>query len=957
MNPRSLVLSLSLVLSFVLSPIDGAEITGAVRDTVTNRPLVGANVFLVGTSFGDAADENGSYSFSNIPSGDYLIKATYIGYTTKEDSITVSGGQDLTYDFGLSYTTIEGEMVTVSAQARGQMSAINQQLSSRSIVNVVSADRIQELPDANAAESVARLPGVSIKREGGEGNKVVIRGLSPKYNAVTINGIRMASTDSDDRSTDLSMISQYMIEGIEVTKAATPDKDADVLGGTVDFRLKKAPEGFKSNFIAQGSNNALRQTYNDYKLVADVSNRFLGNRFGIVGQIDTEKRNRSSNQLGANYWINGPSLVDTNVVLVSSLDLRDVTRINNRLNGLFVLDANIPDGNISLTNLYSRIDKDEIVHSNSYGIVQDSRSFGTSDIQRTLTVATNSLLYEQQFSGFKVDAFLTHSFSGSVTPRTLNWNFNEPNAFKNPDLNAAPEDVPSFARNDTLDAFLTGVNMDSSANKETEISHGVNVEFDFNFSRRVSAKIKLGNKYRTKRRYYDRFRRISTLSLGSGQTARDQILKTYPEMQEWSSLGTQFLSLLGFMDYNYESVNFLNGNYELGPVSDVSLLPGVYELLLPSHVTHNDWTASLLNDYSGNEEYGARYMMVDLKLGSRINFITGGRYEKNITTYTSTQGYAGISSWMEYSSNRVTHSRINKFWLPMYMLRVRPTDWFDIRFAQTNTLSRPNYTQILPFWYVRPTSVSWKNADLKVARSLNNDLYFSVNQQHIGLLTLGMFTKRIEDLIFSVRKKLIIDPEEYGLDEDVKKRFIYGVTMNNPYAVEMRGMEVDWQTRFWYLPGFLNGFVLNMNYTYIKSKAQYPRTEIVTTYYFEPYFRAEMTNVDTFYTDRLIDQPNNIANIAIGYDRKGFSARLSMLHISQVFQRTDFWKELRQSTDDYTRWDFSVKQDLPWYGLQIYGNINNITGSVDRNLVRGKGFPSSEQHYGRTADIGLRVRL
>jgi hypothetical protein len=332
---------------------------------------------------------------------------------------------------------------------------------------------------------------------------VVIRGLSPKYNAVTINGIRMASTDSDDRSTDLSMISQYMIEGIEVTKAATPDKDADVLGGTVDLKIKKAPEGFKYNLIAQGSNNALRQTYNDYKLVVDVSNRFMGNRFGIVGQIDTEKRNRSSNQLGGNYWINGPSLVDTNVVLVSSLNLRDISRINNRLNGLFVLDANIPNGNISLTNLYSRINKEEIVHSTNYGIAGDIRTFGTSDIQRVLTVATNSLLYEQQFSGIKVDAFLTHSFSGNVTPRTLSWNFQESNGFKEPDLNAAPQDVPSYARNDTLGSFLTGVNMDSSANKETELSHGVNVEFDFNFSRRVSAKIKLGNKYRTKKRYYD----------------------------------------------------------------------------------------------------------------------------------------------------------------------------------------------------------------------------------------------------------------------------------------------------------------------------------------------------------------------------------------------------------------------------------------------------------------------
>ena len=763
--------ALTFPLIFV-SFVSAASITGTVTDATTSNPLLGANVFLVGTSFGDAADENGSYTFSNVPSGSYLIRVTYIGYTTSEDSITVAPGKDLTHDFKLSYTALEGEEVTVSVQARGQLNAINQQLSSRSIVNVVSSDRIQELPDANAAESVARLPGVSIQREGGEGNKVVIRGLSPKYNAVTINGIRMASTDSDDRSTDLSMISQYMIDGIEVTKAATPDKDADVLGGTVNFRTKKAVEGFKYNLISQGSNNALRETYNDYKVVADASNRFFGNRFGVVGQIDTEKRNRSSNELGANYWINGPSLVDTNVVLVSSLGLRDVTRINNRLNGLFVVDANIPNGNISLTNLYSRIDKDEIVHSNSYGLMQDSRTFGTSDIQRVMTVATNSLIYEQEFSGFKVDAFLTHSFSGSVSPRSLNWSFNEPNAFKNPDLNAAPQDVPSFANNDTLDAFLTGVNMDSSANKETEISEGVNVEFDLNFSRLVSAKIKIGNKYRTKRRYYDRFRRFAPLAWGSWQNARDMILKNYPEMQTWSRLGTQFLSLLGFMDYNYQPPNFLDGNYELGPVSDVSLLHSVYELLLPSHVTNNDWSASLLNDYSGNEEYSARYVMVDFNIGSKINFITGGRYEKNITSYTSTQGYAGISSWMEYSSNKVTHVRKNEFWLPMYMLRVRPTDWFDIRFAQTNTLSRPSYSQILPFWYISNTSVSWRNADLKPARSLNNDLYFSVNQQYVGFLTLGLFTKKIEDLIFSVGRKLIIDPAEYGLDEDQKKKFI-----------------------------------------------------------------------------------------------------------------------------------------------------------------------------------------
>ena len=54
----------------------------------------------------------------------------------------------------------------------------DKQLKAKSIKNIVSSDRIQELPESNAAEAVARIPGVSIRREGGEGNKVVIRAVS-----------------------------------------------------------------------------------------------------------------------------------------------------------------------------------------------------------------------------------------------------------------------------------------------------------------------------------------------------------------------------------------------------------------------------------------------------------------------------------------------------------------------------------------------------------------------------------------------------------------------------------------------------------------------------------------------------------------------------------------------------------------------------------------------------------
>ena len=161
-----------------------ASISGTVKDSLNGDALIGANVFIEGTSLGAATMDNGQYQVNNVNLGTYTIKVSYIGYQSKELEITLSEEKNYVQDFNLNYTTVEGKTVEVTAQARGQMDAINRQLKAKSIKNIVSSDRIQELPDANAAESVARIPGVSIRREGGEGNKVVIRGLSPKYGQI-----------------------------------------------------------------------------------------------------------------------------------------------------------------------------------------------------------------------------------------------------------------------------------------------------------------------------------------------------------------------------------------------------------------------------------------------------------------------------------------------------------------------------------------------------------------------------------------------------------------------------------------------------------------------------------------------------------------------------------------------------------------------------------------------------
>ena len=348
--------------------------------------------------------------------------------------------------------------------------------------------------------------------------------------------------------------------------------------------------------------------------------------------------------------------------------------------------------------------------------------------------------------------------------------------------------------------------------------------------------------------------------------------------------------------------------------------------------------------------------MADIDIGSKLNVITGGRFEKNKTTYQSYRGpETALPHWVTVVEE-YTETRENDFWLPALFLRYRPVDWLSIRFASTNTLTRPNYTDIIPlqYWSGVGRTVDYRNSFLEPGKSANIDFNVSVNQNHLGLLSFGYFQKNIDDLIYSSGRRYIDDPDKYGLDSSMATWAISNYTSNNPYEVILNGFEIDYQTRFWYLPGFLSGFVLNANYTVIDSEVKYPRTVIDIAIDWGPPLTTVTTNIDTFYIDRLIDQADEVINLSIGYDYKGFSGRLSMLHKANTFTRADFWPSLRESSDDYTRWDLSIKQKLPYEGISMYLNISNMTNAKDVTLVRGGNFPSSEQHYGKTIDLGFR---
>ena len=329
-----------------------AKIVGVVTDALTGEPLLGTNVAIAGTSLGASTGLEGEYVIPNVSAGTQTIVFRYIGYKQVEQEVNLSAGETLELNMQLSPEAIMGEEAVVTLQAKGQRAAINQQLAANAITNIVSSDKIRDVPDVNAAESIGRLPGVSLQRSGGEGERVVIRGLSPKYSVIEVDGVRMPGA-SGDRSVGLSTVSSEMLDGIELSKSLTADKDADAIGGVVNLRTRVAQEGFHFNVYGTGTYNNLHNSFGNYKLSGSVGNRFFKNRLGVLASGGIERVDRSADEFSAGYGkiiepIGGGDILET-----QNASLTETKRIRERANGSLVLDYKTDFMKIKFNNIYS----------------------------------------------------------------------------------------------------------------------------------------------------------------------------------------------------------------------------------------------------------------------------------------------------------------------------------------------------------------------------------------------------------------------------------------------------------------------------------------------------------------------------------------------------------------------------------------------------------------------------
>jgi len=1002
----------SLLFTFQsFSYAQSGSIKGRVFDKQSRDALIGANVIIQGTTLGAATDLDGNFTVRGIPVGKHTLRVSYIGYVPIVVEVEIIANRTIEENFYLDPETIEGQTVIITAQAQGQLEAINQQLTSDKIANIVSESRIQELPDFNAASALSRLPGVSTTQSSGEDNKVVIRGLSPEYNSIEIEGVRLSATGSSqiglsslpgaggtgvsaDRSVDLTMISPYMIRMIAVYKSLTPDMNANSIGGTVNMELREAPSDFRWNLLYQQGYTAKSNTLGNYRAVASVSNRFFNNNLGAYVLLNAESYDRNADNMDATYSIAAEEVeIDPTTgyrpVKVSTVSFNRHLETRERYGANLILDYAIPNGSLKFVNLFARINSNFTEH-------RQAINYDAGRMEWQLRKGEN--ITDQQMHSLKLDYdlnFLTADISASYTSsrnkldKSPQINFNQTDALQAGVRrdNRVPEDLIYLLSDykGASEVVLRDASLFSSDYKDEKITYKADFEIPFNVGI-ASGSFKFGGQIYNQKNSIDQetpYLSFNGSATGTGTDIQSNLMRTVKQEfgintnSRGELTGDSFISsdrslFDPFLNNRYGSIFYASNPNVLINILDYIVGKPEFDAsnIQVSTGSQGGWYdgpfQQLTNDYKYWEDYYATYAM------TKVNFldfmvIGGVRYEKVETEYFAynARDQRNAQSQIMYDT---TDFKSNEFVLPMVQVKYSPFNWMDIRYAYTQTLARPAFNSISPkFTITQGNYIYTGNPELKPAKAYNNDINVTFHANKLGLLTLGYFHKKIENFVYTATYQLDA-AQRAGIDHISRYTIVRNGQnvvipqsnatvvrpFNNPFDATVKGFELDFQHNFWYLPEPFNNIVMGLNYANIKSETRYPFYDVKV----QVVGRERIAIlVDSSSAGRLINQPNHIFNAYLGYDYKGFSSRFSFLFQDNSARGNGGrYPENDSYTTEYFRIDFSARQILPWYNIELFLDVNNLNNANTSWIQKSTEGFRGIQNYGLTANLGVRIR-
>lgn len=906
-------------------------IKGRILDT-SNQTLPGATIYIDSLHTGVVSDINGFYTLTNIAPGTYKVKVSYVGYSPVEMTITVPEGKTVESDVMLN-DGVKLREVVVGGAFNGQRRALSSQKNAMGIVNVVSADQVGKFPDSNIGDALKRISGINVQYDQGEARFGQVRGTSADLSSVTINGNRIPSAEGDTRNVQLDLIPADMVQTIEVNKVVTADMDADAIGGSINLVTKNTPNKRMFNATAGSGYNAVSKKA-QLNLGLTYGDRFFNDKLGLMFSGSYQNAPGGSDNAEFEYD------VDDGSVVMKEAQVRQYYVTRERQSYSLALDYEFnPDHKISFKGIYNRRNDWENRYRVVYKDLDESDPSEQSIELQTKGGADdtrNARLERQQTMDFTLDG--EHNLGGRLL---MDWAASFSRASEDRpneryfglkmDNNTGENLINTFHGIGGRAPYSTiaipgldneGWELDELTNSNQSIYEN-EWKFRLNFELPLMKglygnTLRFGGKYTNKEKD-----RETTMYKYDGEDVNDNPI--FNDGGAWREHGSSQIRKGFMVGDNYpEGTHFISKKY-LGSINFNSMQgePDYEEMS---------------GNYHAKEEITSAYLRFDQKLGQKLDLMLGLRMEHTALNY---RGLNWVVDEDENESLESTGNRKNSYtnWLPSVLLKYDVNDDLKLRASFTETLSRPKYSALIP-------SVNYNRADeeatignpnLKPTTSYNFDLSAEYYFKSVGLVSVGLFYKSINNVI--------VDEVWKGMDSQLPITGTYDYEISKPinaYDADLFGVEVAYQRDFGFITPALKCLGFYGNYTYTANKTK--------NHHFEHRVLEDGEDVD------MIGSPEHTANASLFFEKWGFNLRLSYNFASAFVDEMGEVAQLDRYYDKVNYLDLNASYTFgKRFKTTIYADVTNLLNQPLRYYQGTKDRTAQVEYYGARFNAGIKV--
>jgi hypothetical protein len=242
----SIIAFLLLATAAAPRPAGATALRGNVVDSISGQRISAAGVFIIGTSLGATTGLDGNFQILFVPAGVYDVRVSCDGYETKIERGVVVGERGIVeIEVALQVTSlqeyrIDDLVVSADRILSTEAAVLAERQLAATIGDAISVETIAKSPDATSSDILKRITGLSIVDD----KFVFIRGVTDRYNATSLDGVVVTSTDTDTdrKSFTFDIIPSNLIASTSVVKTATPDLPGDFSGGLVQIRTLEFPQ-------------------------------------------------------------------------------------------------------------------------------------------------------------------------------------------------------------------------------------------------------------------------------------------------------------------------------------------------------------------------------------------------------------------------------------------------------------------------------------------------------------------------------------------------------------------------------------------------------------------------------------------------------------------------------------------------------------------------------------------